>query len=272
MGSASKNPAGSNHGSCSRSSMSRTVHRPCSGWLANARLFSAVQASSSPPTTKGRMRMPSGTTSSGSGSFSDRRICQSDRVRWKPKRSANRAPAGGSPCAHSLIGTSPATVSSLSTSAAATPTCRSAGATANSTPVAAGSELSTSAYPLSRPSRRASRCCSVGSGSGPQVQQRLIGEWFDPVLVRHCRDQIEHRRQLRGRQRAQRRLPACSGLGARHSRRLSTSGGRVTYEVRASWEAGPQSPLQLPREHCPPRLRLWSQRWPCRPAADPPPG
>ena len=41
--SCSRKPFGSNHGSASRSSMSSRVHAPCSGWEANARLFTRAR-------------------------------------------------------------------------------------------------------------------------------------------------------------------------------------------------------------------------------------
>ena len=52
------NPAGSNHGSASRSFRSSIVQRPCSGWSAKARLFTAIQAASSAPTWNGRSWTP----------------------------------------------------------------------------------------------------------------------------------------------------------------------------------------------------------------------
>ena len=101
--SARKKPAGSNHGSRSRSSTSVTPQPPWSGWAAKARLFSAVHACSSWPTTNVRSATPSGSDGSGSGSVRARRICSSTRLRAKPSEPASTAAAGLSPCAHSRM-------------------------------------------------------------------------------------------------------------------------------------------------------------------------
>ncbi len=56
----SRNPSGSNQGSASRSQSCSSAQPPCSGWSANARLFTYSHACSSVPTTNGRVAIEPG--------------------------------------------------------------------------------------------------------------------------------------------------------------------------------------------------------------------
>ena len=163
---ASRNPAGSNHGSAMRTRRSSSVHLPCSGCWAKAALFTASQVSSSSPGRNARSVTPSGTTGGGNSAVSGRRICQSTRAREKPRSTASAAADGWSPCAQARSGPDAASTTPRA-SARPEPRRRYAGCTTISTPTpSAGAVVSRCAYPERVPSVvRAVRCTAGASGS-----------------------------------------------------------------------------------------------------------
>ena len=84
--------------------MSSSVQPPCSGCHANAALLTRSSSASSAPTSNGRIRTPSGTCGSGSGTSRPRRIFHSSRCAVSPERAARAAAAGSAPCAQTRGG------------------------------------------------------------------------------------------------------------------------------------------------------------------------
>src|SRR4051812_11276659 len=153
---ASRNPAGSNHGSASRSRRSSGVQLPCSGWEAKARAFTRSHAASSRPGRKASTWTPSGRTGRGSGSTParSRRICSSTRDREKPCGASSSADPGRSPCPQRLSGREPASSRSRPSSVLPCPRRRKEGCTTSSASTPPSAPVSNRAYPArSVPSR-----------------------------------------------------------------------------------------------------------------------
>src|SRR4051794_6749963 len=153
---ASRKPAGSNHGSASRSRRSSGVQLPCSGWEAKARAFTRSHAASSRPGRKASTWTPSGRAGRGSGSTParSRRICSSTRDREKPCGASSSADPGRSPCPQRLSGREPASSRSRPSSVLPCPRRRNEGCTTSSASTPPSAPVSNRAYPArSEPSR-----------------------------------------------------------------------------------------------------------------------
>ena len=103
---ASRKPAGSNHGSASAHPQVAGGPRPCSGWSAKARALSASQAASSAPGPEGaqRRRRPAARPRQRGRRSEAGAAARAPGPGSKPQVARERGRAGWSPCAHSRSG------------------------------------------------------------------------------------------------------------------------------------------------------------------------
>ena len=127
---ATSSPAGSHHGSAIALGEDRGVHAALLGVGGERRGVDPQQVGQVVVAERPDRARAAAARAPAAGRETGRRITHSSRARVKPWRAASRAAAGWSACDHTCCTASPASASTRSSSAVATPCPRAAGATA----------------------------------------------------------------------------------------------------------------------------------------------